>query len=252
MVVGGGAVLEDGDGHVVRVHPGVGATAGGGDSVGHVGCDARGVDKVGEVARTLGDGFGFPDAAADEDDKLAEDGELKLELDAVDDSLDHGLHDVLVFELDGQQGDVHGDDDEVDDDELVHDLALAFVRVESQHARGLPDIETRKDELLDAEAGHLDLLHDVVAGGVVGAPRFRSHVGAVGQNGGGEVEDDGVNHDHGEDGAENAPGGHNQVQTRVQDDGLAGDHAPPADGEESHGQPDLGINEFEKLEEEAD
>lgn len=219
-----------------------------------VGSDACCVDKVGVVVFRVGvasgvrdmvvmaavvdadaDGVGFPDVVVDEVDEFTEDGELELEFDAVDDALEHGFHDVLVHVLDDEQAEVHDDDDEVDSDELVHDLALAAVRIEAQHADGFPDVEGGDDEFLYTEAGHLDLLHHVVAADVGRGVDGAGHVGAVGQHGGGNVEDDGIDEDHGEDAAQDAWVAHDQVQARIEDDGLAGDHAPPADGDEGDG-----------------
>lgn len=111
--------------------------------------------------------------------QFAEDGELELELDRVDDAFQRGFDEVQVGEFDGEKGHVHGDDDGVDGEELVHDFSgerVLELRVvgdaehvslgalgEPQYAHRFFDVDEREDEFLEEEADHLDLFHDVVA-----------------------------------------------------------------------------------------
>lgn len=117
--------------------------------------------------------------AVDKTDEFTQDGEFEFQLDAVDDALDHGFHGVEADVFDDEKAQVHEDDEEVDDDELVHDLALALVWVETEHLGGFPDVEAGDDELLDAEAGHLDFLHDIVAVSVGPMAVFGRSVGPI-------------------------------------------------------------------------
>ncbi len=168
-------------------------------------------------------------AGVGEGHELVEDGELELELDAVDHWLQRRLDLVAVVVLHGQQDEVHGDDDDVDPDQLRHHLPGLAVVDGSQQLDGGVDVDGGDGELLDAESGHLQLLEDVEGAGegvgVVG-------VGAVGQDGGGDVEADGVDDDHGQHEPEGPLLTHHQVQAWVQHDGLSGHHGIPADGDD--------------------
>lgn len=134
-------------------------------------------------------------ARVGEGHELVEDGELEFELDAVDHRLQRRLDLVPVVVLHRQQDEVHGDDDHVDPDQLRHHLPGLAVVDRSQQLDGGVDVDGGDDKLLDAESGHLQPLHHVEGVGegvrVVG-------VGAVGQDGGGDVEADGVPDDHGQ------------------------------------------------------
>lgn len=247
-VPGRAGVLEHRDGDILVVHPGMGATFKSRRSVSDIRGDAGSVYEIRELGVVVF-GIVFPGASVDEVDEFPEDGELELELDAVDDALEHGLHDVEVDVFDDEEADVHSDDDHVDSNELIHDFTISSVGIEAEHLGRFPDVEGGDDELLQTEAGHLDLLHDVVAVDEGDAGRC-GEVGAVCQDGGGDVEDNGVDDDHGEDASQDAPVVEDEVEPRVQHDRLSGHHAPPADGEEGDGQPCDG-GQVEELEEEA-
>lgn len=270
-------MLEHGDGEFFRVHAGRGPSTGcgAGRGVVEIRGDASGIDEVGEVIveiivnnvaipawdwRRDRDSRGgrierrirFPGevvGAADEQDEFTEDGEFEFELDAVDDTLDHGFEDVEVAVFDDEEGQVQSDDDQIDGDELVHDFAFSAVGIETEHADGFPDVEDREDEFLQAEAGHLDLFHDAVAVDEYGW--VGGEVGAVGQDGGGDMQKEGVHDNHGEDAAEDFGVREDEVQSRVEHDGLAGYHGVPADGDEGDGE-GCGGGEGEVFEEEAD
>ena len=57
---------------------------------------------------------------------------------------------------------------------------------------------------------------------------------AVGEDGGRDVHGHGVDEDHGEHRADDAPVPDDEVKARVEDEGLARDHGVPADGDDGH------------------
>lgn len=136
-------------------------------------------------ARALADG---------EADELAEDGELELELDGVDDALDEGLEDVEGGALDAEQAEVHGDDDDVDGDELVHGALGVGLEGGAEDLARFDDVDAGQDDFLHEEAGHLDFLHYIIAADEnVGSGVA---VRAERQNGGGNVEEDCIANNH--------------------------------------------------------
>jgi hypothetical protein len=58
---------------------------------------------------------------------------------------------------------IENDYDNIDDEELPHDSAYALLGDDFEQVDGLPDIETRNDEFLNAESGHLDIFDVEVA-----------------------------------------------------------------------------------------
>lgn len=74
-------------------------------------------------------------------------------------------------------------------------------------------------------------------------------VGNVGEHRGRDVQEEDVHNNHALDEAQDAGVLEHQVQTRVEDERLAGDHRPPADGEEGDGEPGGGgqAEEFDQV-----
>ena len=66
-------------------------------------------------------------AGASEGHEGVEDGELKAQFDAVEGAFEGDLNLIEVGVFHAQEGDVHEDDEDVDVDEVEHDLARAFL-----------------------------------------------------------------------------------------------------------------------------
>lgn len=184
---------------VVVVAGGAGVGVGVGDRVPWL---ASSVDAAGASLREL--------------DQLAEDDEFQLQLDAVDDTFQDRLDDVQVRELDAQQGDVHGYDDDVDREQLVHVLPRVVLQRRPQKADGHIDVQSRQDRFLYTNTqpsvwinwgrrkkkrilflqkpNHLDLLVDIVASDKL--LKMDVSIAPKSQDGGGKVQDDGVDDDH--------------------------------------------------------
>lgn len=81
----------------------------------------------------------------------------------------------------------------------MHDVAVSTLWPEAQKFHRLDDVEHRNNALLDAEPGHLDLLHDVVAPDEHCRAVEIPDVGPVREDRRGDVEDDGIYDDHVED-----------------------------------------------------
>ena len=133
------------------------------------------------------------DAGVGEGHELVEHGELEFELDAVDHRFQRRFDLVPVGVHHGQQDEVHGDDDQVDPDQLRHDFSRLAVVDGPQQLDGRVHVDGRDDELLHAESGHLKLLDDDEA---MDEGLGFIRIGAVGQNGGGDVKTDRVHDDH--------------------------------------------------------
>lgn len=146
-------------------------------------------------------------------DELVEDAEFELEFDAVDHAL-VGCLDVIetrVFE--GEDRDVEGYDEDVDVDEVGHDLSTrlpANVAFGSQDADGLVDVQSRNEELLQEEDCDLDFLVDGV-GVEVGI--WVGGVGAVDEDGDGDVTDYCVGYYHYKDESKFRGGSEDEVET---------------------------------------
>lgn len=182
--------------------------------------------------------------------ELVQYGELELQFDAVKHGFRGGFDIIVLGILHGQEADIHGDDDEIDPDQQHHHLSRAAIVRGPQQFQGRVHIYAGDDKLLYAEGGHLQTFHRVERADesfVVG------RIGGVGENGGGDMEAECVDNDHGEDASEDFLFAHDEVKPRVEHDGLAGDHAIPTDRDDSHRQVDiLGIREYQKFEEEAE
>lgn len=104
---------------------------------------------------------GVADALVGQGHELVEDGELELEFDAVHHRLQRRFDLVPVVVFHGEQDQVHGDDDQIDPDQLRHHLSRFPVVDRSQESDGRGDVDARDDELLHTERRHLQLLHHV-------------------------------------------------------------------------------------------
>jgi len=185
----------------------------------------------------------------DQVDEIVEDGKLELKFDTVDHTLKCNLESVLVGELDAQKRDVHGDDDKVNGQELVHQLALTGFGEERKEFDNGKDVEAGNNKLLDAETAHLDALHDTVADDE-DAVAVTLHVGTEREEGCREVQQHDVDADHDQDVAQHFLVVQHQMEPRVEYQGLAGDHKVPADGEHPERQPN--ITKLKKLDQKSD
>lgn len=166
--------------------------------------------------------------------ELVQHSKLELQSDAVDHGFQGGLDIIPVGVFHRQQRNVHGNDDKIDPDELHHHFSGSTMVDGSQEFEGGIDIDTRDDEFLDAKGRHLQALDHFIGDGIF-VVEVGTGVGAIGEHGGGNVEAEGIDDDHGQNATQNLLLTHHEVQARVQHDGLAGDHAIPTDGDDGHG-----------------
>jgi hypothetical protein len=153
--------------------------------------------------------------------QFSQDGEFEFEFDGIDGALQRRLDEVEICKFHGKECDIHGDDDGVDGDELIHDLsALGTVLHASfdackvilhafrkfQETEGFFDVNDGQYAFLDKEADHLDLLDDIVAVDKAHEDILGERVAVrdESEDGGRGMEDDGVGDDHVEGVAENA------------------------------------------------
>ena len=161
-------------------------------------------------------------------DQSVQDVEFELELDTVDQGLPRGLKVVQAGVLEGQDGDIEGNDDKIDNDEVDEKfadvLASEGCRVMHKCVRAI-DIQSTDDDLLDEERGYLDALPDFVDGEVL--VRLRG-LRACEEGCGADLHYEEVENDHGEypPVLTLVPG--DQVKARIQDDTLTRDHTPAA------------------------
>ena len=204
-------MFEYGNRDIFRVHPGVGATADGGRSMGDIGRDSGGIDEVWEVGMSIGR-IGFVCSELDEVDEFTQHSKLQFQLDTVHHAFEHGLHDVQVLVLQGEKAHVHEDNDQINREKLVHDFARSSVGVQTEQFGRFPDIQPRNDELLNTEHSHLDLFHNVIPLDVwLRSLTVRSKVGSVGQDSGGNMQNDSVDDNHTEDAFEDAVASENEM-----------------------------------------
>ena len=145
--------------------------------------------------------------------QLIEHGELQFELDTVDHRFQRRFDFVIIDVFKGEEDHVHANDDQINPDQLHHDAAGAPVIDWPQKLDGRVDVDARDDEFLDTEGGHLDPLHHIEhADPSAGSIGVRVRIGAVRQDGGGNVEADGVHNDHDEDAAQHFVLSNHQVQ----------------------------------------
>lgn len=131
--------------------------------------------------------------------QLVEDEELQFQFDGVNEALVGDLDVILPEELKTKQGDVENDNEDVDIYKMSHDsasglLAETFRRL--QKSICFPHIHAGNDEFLDAKGGYLYPLHDHVwIRKLFGLWRIRTE----GEDGRGDVEQEDVDDDHGQD-----------------------------------------------------
>jgi hypothetical protein len=177
------------------------------------------------------------EAVLEDGEQLIQDIELHFELDAVHGSLVGGLDVKVVRVFGDKERNIQKYNEEVNKDEVSDDLPLlqAFDREDwSEGMRRLPDVEPRNDELLNAEAGELNLLVDDER------PEKRFWVARVATKKKychREVKDADVCYNHGEDPTGFPLVANDEMQARVKDDGLSCYHGIPAnDCDDAHGE----------------
>ena len=191
------------------------------------------------------------DSSIGQGHELIQHSEFQLELDRVDHGLERRLDLIVVFILHRQQDNVEGNDDDVDPDQMGHDLARPAMIDGLQEFERRPDVQAGDDEFLTTKGRHLRTLHDVEAvdesgrQGVV----LRS-IRTKGEDRRGNVEEESVQTDHGQDATQNPRIADDQMQSRVEHDGLSRHHGIPANGDEADGQ--VNVGQVEELENEAE
>ena len=133
--------------------------------------------------------------------KLVEYGEFQLQFDAVDHGLEGRFNLVIIGVLHDEQEYIHGDNDDVDPNELHQRLASPSMIYGPQKLNGGVHIDARYDKFLDAEACHLNPLHDVESMNKGGVDLIRSitDIGTVRQHGRWDMQTHGVHDDHDQD-----------------------------------------------------
>lgn len=109
-----------------------------------------------------------------------------------------------------------------------------LVRHQAEQLDGFGDVDSRDDEFLGAEPGQLQALHDIIPADERDSLGIG---GAEGEDGGGDEKDDSVDDNQPENEAKDGLTLDDEVQSRVEDDRLAGDHDIEADGGEGEGEP---------------
>lgn len=93
--------------------------------------------------------------------ELVQYGEFKLQLDTVDHSFECRLDIVQIRVFNGEKANIHENDDQIDPDELGHDLPCPTVIDRSEQTNSSPHIDARDDEFLKTEGSHLKFLDHV-------------------------------------------------------------------------------------------
>ena len=177
------------------------------------------------------------EAVLEDGEQLIQDIELHFELDAVHGSLIGGLDMKVVRVFGDKERNIQKNDEEVNKDEVSDDLPLlqAFDREDwSEGMRRLPDVEPRNDELLNAEAGELNLLVDderlekrFCVARVAAKKKYRHR----------KVKDADICYNHDEDPMGFPLVANDEMQAGVKDDGLSCYHGIPADdSDNAHGE----------------
>lgn len=99
-----------------------------------------------------------------ETDKAAEDTEFKFEFDAVYHWFESCLDDKIIHKLKYQENNIHHNDQGIDGEKLVHNLAVHAVvaAVQGWHAKDpdrIEDLEARNDKFLEAKSDELDAFY---------------------------------------------------------------------------------------------
>ena len=144
--------------------------------------------------------------------QLVEYGKFELQLDTINHGLERGFDFVIPSVFHDQQDDVHTDDDAVDPNQLHHYVSRSAMVDRLEQFESRPNVDTRNDELLDAKGRHLQPLDGVECGRVL----FRRvRVRAIGEDGRGNMEADGVHDDHDQYRSKDLVVPHHQMQSRI-------------------------------------
>lgn len=179
--------------------------------------------------------------------ELPQDGKFQLKLDAVDGTLEGNLDRVPTGILQTQEDQVHDQHEDIDNNQLVHDLAPVTIPPEPEQVESRDNVERGDDRLLDSEAGHLDLLQDIIP--AYHARRTFLRIRPIREHGRGDVQKQHIHPDHRQHSSQNALVAKYQMQPRVQHHRLSGDHAPPTECQQGNAQRGVGVGE--ELEQEA-
>ena len=95
------------------------------------------------------------DSGVGEGHELVQDGELKLQLDAVDHRLQGGFDLVDIRVLHGKEANVHPDDDQIYPYELCHDFSCSTMIDRLEESDGRVHVNAGNDEFLERERSHL-------------------------------------------------------------------------------------------------
>ena len=101
------------------------------------------------------------DGSVGERHQLIEHRELELEFDAVDHGLQGGFDFVIPVVFETEQDHVHGNDGQIDPDQLYHDSACSAMIDRSEQFDGRIHIYARDDKFLEGKSRHLDPLHRI-------------------------------------------------------------------------------------------
>lgn len=164
--------------------------------------------------------------------QFAQHAKFELELDAVDGGFQGGLESVETDVFEDEEGDVQKDHDEVDGDEFVHDLvAMQFLLgPQPEQVDGLENVDASDENFLRAKPGEFHALHDIVA---FGDCRGLYVDCAVGENRRGDNHGHSADDNQPEDPSQHGATLLDQMQARIEDKRLAGDHEIPTNGGES-------------------
>lgn len=127
--------------------------------------------------------------------------------------------------LEGDDGGVHEDEEDVDDDQLDERGAVLLSWTELEELQRGLGVDDGEDDFLDGEADELDALEDTKGWGEpIGPGRLLAHLEDPADG----VQDDSVDDDHGERGAQDQAGVYDQMESGPEDQGLARDHGAPS------------------------
>lgn len=158
--------------------------------------------------------------------QLVEHREFEFQLDAVHHGFQCRFDLVETGILHAEEDNVHGNDDRVDPYQLHHHLPCSAMIYRFEELYGRVNVHARYNEFLYAEGGHLQTLHLVENRKVF---MVIGRVGSVGEHGGRNVEEDGIDDDHSQDTAKDFLFSNHQMQPRIQHHRLPCHHAIPAD-----------------------
>ena len=173
--------------------------------------------------------------------ELPQDGKFQLKFDAIDGTLEGNLDSVLIGILQTQEDQVHDQHEDIDNNQLVHDLALVTIPPQPEQVEGRDNVQRGDDRLLDSEAGHLDFLQDIIP--VYHARRTILHIRPVREHGRGNMQKHHIHPDHRQHFSQKPLVAKYQMQPRVQHHRLPGDHTPPTESQQGNAQLRVGVGE---------